>query len=44
MAVLIGQKQGISTHALRMEGDLYLKMCHTATLISTHALRMEGDA
>ena len=34
---------GISTHALREEGDPNWLPCWTAAAISTHALREEGD-
>ena len=33
----------ISTHALRMEGDLFLLGLLQTETISIHALRMEGD-
>ena len=35
---------GISTHALREEGDKYIIRVLAAALISTHALREEGDS
>ena len=39
-----GQRKGISIHALREEGDLYLlTVPPTSIKISIHALREEGD-
>ena len=35
--------RGISTHALREEGDHYRGAGHYCVAISTHALREEGD-
>ena len=42
LAVLI-RLADISTHALRMEGDLFSWQKNKRLGISTHALRMEGD-
>ena len=34
----------ISIHALRVEGDVFVRTCKIVTIISIHALRVEGDA
>ena len=37
------QREQISIHSLRMEGDILYHKCERLSIISIHSLRMEGD-